>query len=146
MNSSHDVFALSANPELAAPDTDARGYVVLGIATLMATPRAFVDAIGDPRDGPYLSTMGVTTELEVDASCLGTLQGIRLMIEDNRIKLVEGNHHILNGLAPSVRDIVTSDDGDTAINVSHRIDEQMDTSILIELLGLRMACIELVVA
>ena len=146
MNSSHDVFALSANAELTTPEADARGDIVLCVATPVRSPRTLILIIGDPRDGPYLSTMGVTTELEVDASCLGTLQGIRLMIEDNRIKLAEGNHHILNGLAPSVRDIVTSDDGNTAINVSHRIDEQMDSSILIELLGLRMACIELVVA
>ena len=82
MNSSHDVFALGADAELAAPDAQAGGYVELGVATPMATPRAFVDAIGDPRDGPYLSTMGVTTELEVNASSLSTIEVVGLMVED----------------------------------------------------------------
>ena len=59
--SSHHILALGTDAELAAPDADARRYIELGIAALMATPRTFIDMIGNPGDGPYLSTMGVAT-------------------------------------------------------------------------------------
>ena len=54
----------------------------MGVATLMAAPRTFIDIIGDPGDGPNLSTMGVTTKLEVDASSLSTIEVVGLMVED----------------------------------------------------------------
>ena len=66
--SSHHIFALGTDAELAAPDADAGGDIEPGIAALMATPRTFIDMIGNPGDGPYLSTMGVATQLEIDAS------------------------------------------------------------------------------
>lgn len=81
-NGGDDVFGLGADTELAAPDAQAGGYVELGVATLMAAPRTFIDIIGDPGDGPNLSTMGVTTKLEVDASSLSTIEVVGLMVED----------------------------------------------------------------
>ena len=59
--SSYHIFTLRADAELAAPDADARGDVILCITTTMAAPRAFIKMIGNPRDWPYLSTMGMAT-------------------------------------------------------------------------------------
>jgi hypothetical protein len=38
--------------------------------------------VGNPGDRPYLSTMGVTAELEVNASSLSTVEVIGLVVEN----------------------------------------------------------------
>ena len=83
MNSSDDVFALGAYAELTTPNAKARGDIELSVASLVGAPRAFVDMIGDPGNGPYLSAMGVATELEVDACGLRLIEVVRLVIEYN---------------------------------------------------------------
>ena len=84
MQSCNDIFGLGANAELAAPDAEAGGDVVAGLTTLVATPRAFVDTVGNPGDGPNLSPMGVPAQLEVDTSLLSILQVVGLVVKDNR--------------------------------------------------------------
>ena len=44
----HDIFGLGADAELAAPDADAGGDVVVGVAALVVAPGAFVDGVGNP--------------------------------------------------------------------------------------------------
>ena len=41
--------------------------------------------IGNPGDGPELSAMGVSAELEVDASGLGAVEMVGLVVEDDGI-------------------------------------------------------------
>ena len=83
----------------------------MGVATLVTAPRALVDGIGNPGDGPNLSTMGVATELEVNTCFLRFLQVMRLMVQHN------GEHRIVNRLGevcqwftPHVHRIVASND------------------------------------
>ncbi len=84
-----DVFRLGADAELPAPEADAGGDIVAGRAPLVAAPRAFIDAVGNPGDRPYLSAVRMSAELEVDASLLSTVEIIGLMVEDDGICFAE---------------------------------------------------------
>ena len=48
---------------------------------MVAAPRTLIDMVGNPGDGPYLSAMGVTAELEVSTSLLGTVEVVGLVVE-----------------------------------------------------------------
>ena len=85
----YNILTLGTDTELTTPDAKARGYVELGVATLVTAPRAFVDTISDPGDGPNLATMGMSAELEIDTSSLNTIQVVGLMIEHNGVGFVE---------------------------------------------------------
>jgi hypothetical protein len=50
----------------------------------MTTPRTLIDMVGNPGDRPHLSAMGMSTQLEVDAGGLCTIQVVRLVVEENR--------------------------------------------------------------
>ena len=83
MDGEDDVFRTGADAELAAPDAEARGYVVVRPAAAVAAEGALVDVFRNPRNGPNLSVVGVTAELEVDALLLGLLQVVGLVVEED---------------------------------------------------------------
>ena len=47
----------------------------------MASKGTLVDALRNPRDGPHLSVMGVTAELEINMLLLGLFQVVGLMVQ-----------------------------------------------------------------
>ena len=53
------------------------------LATLVAAPRAFIEPVSDPRDGPYLTAVGVSAQLEVDAGTLCLFQVVWLVVEND---------------------------------------------------------------
>jgi hypothetical protein len=55
----------------------------MGVATLMAPPRFLIDSIRNPRNGPYLSAMGMTAKLEVNTRLLCLFQMVGLMVEQD---------------------------------------------------------------
>jgi hypothetical protein len=50
------------------------------VASLMTSKGTLIDAFRNPRDWPYLTMMGVTTELEIDMLSLGLFQMVGLMV------------------------------------------------------------------
>ena len=84
-NSCHDILRLCANTESPTPDAKARGNVVLRLSTPMAAPRTFEYQVRNPRNGPYLSTMCVAAQLEVDARLLCFGKVVWLMVEEDGV-------------------------------------------------------------
>jgi hypothetical protein len=50
------------------------------VASFVCTKGTLVDGISNPGEGPYLSVMGVTTELEVHMMALCLFQMIGLVV------------------------------------------------------------------
>ena len=46
----------------------------------MVSKGTFVDAFRNPRDGPYLTMMGVAAELEINMLSLGLFEVVGLMV------------------------------------------------------------------
>ena len=88
-----DIFRTGADTELPAPKADATGDVILRVASLVRSEGAFVDMFRNPGDGPDLSMMGVTTELEVNLLTLGLIQMIRLVVEQDAVFRAVGLLH-----------------------------------------------------
>ena len=74
--------------------------------------------IGDPGDGPYLSAMGVSAKLEVNAGSLCALQMIGLMVENNGVKRMRRgrSHEVLQWFATYVSTVIAPNNNDAAIN------------------------------
>ncbi len=86
-----EILGAGAEADLRAPDAEAGGDVVAGMAAGMRTPRLFIHGIGDPVGGPDLAAMGMAAELEVDAGGFGFFQMERLMIQQDRKGLSVGH-------------------------------------------------------
>ncbi len=141
-----DVFRACADAELAAPDAHAAADVIGGVAPFVIAEGALVDALGDPRDGPYLSVMGVSAELEVDVLSLSLFQMVGLMVQEDAVFAEVGLlHDDTQRIAVYVGAVVASDDAEVA-DYFARVLQQMDAGLLIELLGFGLTAIELVVA
>ena len=70
------------------------------------------------------------------------------MVEDDdvgRLDINQSVDKILDRFTTHVSAVVTPYDNDATINDSSLINQQMDTSLLDELLGLRLACIKLMI-
>ena len=110
-NGHHHVFRAGADAELAAPDAHARADVVAGAAPLPRAVGTFIDAVGNPADGPHLPVVGVPRELEVDARLLGLLQAVGLVVEqDGEALLVDVAAQLVQALARAVGAVVATDD------------------------------------
>ena len=149
---SNDVLGLGADAELAAPDAEAGGDVVVSVSALVAAPRALVDVVSNPGDGPYLATVGVTAELEVYAGLLGMVKMVGLMVEQDgkRLPLLPPKERVfsyqfLEGLAAHVGAVVASDDGNARVDDGVVVDEKVDAGIAVELAGFGRTAIVLVV-
>ena len=77
------IFGAGAEADFGAPEAQAGGDVVLGLAAGVAAPGFFVEGVGDPGRGPDLAVVGVAAELEVDAGLFGFFKMVRLVVEQN---------------------------------------------------------------
>ena len=89
--------------------------------------------------------MGVSAKLEVYTRSLGTIQIIWLMVENYGIAILI-HRIILKLFATHIGAVITTNDCDATIYLSHRVDKLSDTCILKELLRLWITCIILVIA
>ena len=100
----------------------------------------------DPRNGPHLSAMGMSAQLEVDAGILSLLQMVGLVVHDDGVFRVVGLAEDLGGsLAVEVHAVVAPNDAQVASHLAS-VAQQTDASILVELLCLRLSAEEFVVA
>ena len=81
----HDVLRLGADTELCPPDADAAGNVKSGVALRERTIGALVDGILNPRDGPHLTVMRMTAELEINTYFRRPLKVIGLMVKEELV-------------------------------------------------------------
>lgn len=72
---------MRSNSEFSAPYPHPAGDVIMCLATLVLSPCLFVDGFCNPADGPDLSVMRVSAELEVDIGVFGLLQVIGLVVK-----------------------------------------------------------------
>ncbi len=129
-----DILRLGSDAEFSAPDAEAGGYVVAGLSALVAAPRTLVEGISDPRDGPYLSAVGMAAELEVDAGLLGVFEIVGLVVEqDGVLPPVDFCRESGHTAAALVGAVVASDDDEGAIDYGRFVAEQVDAGIPVEL-------------
>ena len=69
----HHIFRRRANSEFATPDAYAGTNIVASVASAMLAMVLFIDGVGDEADGPHLSLVGVTAELEIHTFAFGLL-------------------------------------------------------------------------
>lgn len=141
-----DILRASTDAELTAPEANTAGNIIVGATSLVRAESALIDMFRDPRNGPNLSVMGMTTELEVNLLTLSLIQMIRLMIEQDAVfRMVGLLHQNTQRITSEVSTVIASYDAEIA-NSDTGILQQPDTSILIELSRTRLSAIILMVA
>ena len=87
----------------------------------------------NPRDGPDLSVMGVTTELEVYLLVLCLVQVVRLVVEQDTVfRAVSLFHQHTQRIPAEVTAVIASNEAEVA-NGDTGVLQQADAGILVEL-------------
>ena len=110
---------MRADAEFSAPDANSTCHVKLGSSSLAESVSILVHSVFYPADGPHLSVVGVSAELEVHACLFGEFQIVGLVVEENGERSLSSLwkgflRELCNRLAPAVHSVVAPDDGEIA--------------------------------
>ena len=89
-----EIFGSGTDPYLRSPNSEAGTYVVSGISAGVMPPRFLIHCISVPGKRPYLPSVGMAAELEIDTRAFRFLQVERLVVQQDR-EPPGRNSHIL---------------------------------------------------